>query len=35
VRGTEDFVRQQKYLETVIALAESRTLARIMYLAQR
>ena len=34
LEGSEDFVRQQKYLETVIALAESRTLARIMYLAQ-
>jgi SAM-dependent methyltransferase len=34
LEGSEDFVRQQEYLETVIGLAESRTLARIMYLAQ-
>jgi len=33
--GPEYFERQRHYLETVIALAETRSLSRIMYLAER
>ena len=33
-QGQEALARQQRYLETVVALAERKSLARIMYLAE-
>jgi SAM-dependent methyltransferase len=34
VEGSDEFARQQKYLETVAALAEGRALSRIMFLSE-
>jgi hypothetical protein len=32
--GKEAFARQQRYVETVVALSERRALSRIMYFAE-
>ena len=34
IEGPESFQREQRYLETVLGLAETRALARMMYLAE-
>ena len=34
LEGVEGFARQQRYLETVVALSERKALSRVMYLAE-